>query len=779
MEHRLIEGGFQYLPFARSRIKALRAAGRDYATERFILDDATVAVRIVGDMEYIHITGGGCTLRMDSGVVDIGVVNENNPDRYKPGYLHESNAVAAYNAAFVPTTPVSSWRLNPSELSAGQLSGEVKKLSKFKGRVPYDHLTARSFTPKSAINPDPPPVTIPSDGDEDLADKKTAIAYCPASMFTGRTRLYVQAMYGQYLYKDDSFDSAGNNTAKAYVAPEKSENELPSLSVQAYQKADDDTVYPRVEIIVNTGIYLDPTTGKHWLMTVYYGYVTVYPLISSPCGESLRKYLITTDSTLKDPLDETDRNHLEAYILSCSLPWVKNKVEIALNSSVVPYSFGYGWHWNWSGTTADIVNHITVPMPYSVSSVLMKATHSRLTMTLSKPDADTDVWSGSISTVEGPEDWTLNRPVWCLAVPRWQDMRAMPDDGPPVYYLYKPTPDPELTSLFVCNAPFYVFYAKDVLQVCRVIITQTPAVDTRYSWTYGMAAGDVAGDNSPTFPGAQRSTVGMLGGFIDTKGGTGAYWTLKVTCGDQSVENLDYGRHQQTSTYESIDNKFSWGQPTPWSGGGGTVWADYYYREGYPPWAITTVRSFEPELHGHDVSADWDSYAYVADWDSRAAIAIPFYDAEAIYIKGYAEQIKGRSTRILRYIASANWKISERPFFLYGDPNSGGQIYTFYAYSPTYGWDYRHSPYEVYLPDDVVTTVVVDSEWLSCRAGRYTCDFGFDFDLFFGLGDTVGTTFDTRVSCDFGSPVIFGRLPVVGATGQAATVMRPGLVGWA
>lgn len=778
MEHRLIEGGFQYLPFARSRIQALRAAGRDYATERFILEDATVAVRIVGDMEYIHIVGGGCTLRMDSGVVDVGVVNRNNPDHLKPGYLHESSVVAAYNAAFLPTTPVSDWKLNPSPLSDGQLSGEVKKSGKFKGRVPYDHLTARSFTPRSVTNPNPPPANITDPGDQNLAAKKQAIAYCPASMFTGRTRLYVQSMYGQYLYEDDKFDSVGNNTAKAYPAPEFNQGGTPSISVQAYQKADDDTVYPRVEIIVSTGIYLDPSTGKHWLMTVYYGYMTVYPLISSPCGEALRKYLITTEQTppLKDPLDEVDRNHLEAYILSCSLPWVKNKVDVALNSDVVPYSFGYGWHWNWSGTKADIVNHTYEPN--GPSFIKMRATHSRLSMTLTKPDADTDVWSGSISTVEGPTDWTLHYPVWCLAVPRWMDMRAMPDDGPPIYYLYKPTPDPEVTALFACNAPIYVFYAKDVLQVCRVIVTYTPEKKgPRYSWTAGMAYGPVAGSDSETFPGALRSTLGMLGGFIDTKGNVGAYLSLKITCGDQLVENLDYGRHQTLSGYESIDNKVSWGMTVPWSGGGGPSWAAYQYRTGYPPHEITIVSSVQPEVHGHDVSAEWESYSYIEDWTSSAAIVIPFYDAEAVYIRGDTENIKSRTNRVTRYIASTSWKISERPFNILGDTQSGGQIYTFFDASPSFDTDWRHSPSEESLPDDIVTTTT-ETEWLSCRAGRFTCHFGFEFSLFFGPGDIVGATFDTRISCDFDNPVIFGKCPVVGATGQAATVMRAGLVGW-
>ncbi len=55
MEHRIILGGEQYLPFARSRIKALRATGLKYATQSFEIDGATVRVRIEGNHDHIYL----------------------------------------------------------------------------------------------------------------------------------------------------------------------------------------------------------------------------------------------------------------------------------------------------------------------------------------------------------------------------------------------------------------------------------------------------------------------------------------------------------------------------------------------------------------------------------------------------------------------------------------------------------------------------------------------------------------------------------------------------
>lgn len=59
MEHTLIQGGEQYLPFARSRIKALRATGLRYASQRFEVDGASILVRIADDQDYITLNGGG------------------------------------------------------------------------------------------------------------------------------------------------------------------------------------------------------------------------------------------------------------------------------------------------------------------------------------------------------------------------------------------------------------------------------------------------------------------------------------------------------------------------------------------------------------------------------------------------------------------------------------------------------------------------------------------------------------------------------------------------
>ena len=82
MEHRLIQGGEQFLPLARSCVAKLKKLGAPYANQSFEVDGASIKVRIEPGHEYIRIEGGACTLLMDSGLVDTGTFNPEFPAAY-------------------------------------------------------------------------------------------------------------------------------------------------------------------------------------------------------------------------------------------------------------------------------------------------------------------------------------------------------------------------------------------------------------------------------------------------------------------------------------------------------------------------------------------------------------------------------------------------------------------------------------------------------------------------------------------------------------------------
>lgn len=59
MEHKLVIGGEQWLPFARSCVVKLKKLGLPYADQSHVIEGVTIRVRIEPGHEYIHIDGGG------------------------------------------------------------------------------------------------------------------------------------------------------------------------------------------------------------------------------------------------------------------------------------------------------------------------------------------------------------------------------------------------------------------------------------------------------------------------------------------------------------------------------------------------------------------------------------------------------------------------------------------------------------------------------------------------------------------------------------------------
>lgn len=132
MEHKLIQGGEQYLPFARSRIKALRATGLRYASQQFEIDGVSIRVRIAGDQEFINITGDPAKIL--SGVIKGGdlidiPVPPGSPEGTAPirtmrGYKPTQNAWE-FSLGKNPNKPVSTFNDETRLAKAGDQYGAV------------------------------------------------------------------------------------------------------------------------------------------------------------------------------------------------------------------------------------------------------------------------------------------------------------------------------------------------------------------------------------------------------------------------------------------------------------------------------------------------------------------------------------------------------------------------------------------------------------------------------------------------------------------------------
>lgn len=785
MEHKLITGGEIYLPFARSRIKALRAAGLRHASQHYEIDGCSIKVRIEPDHDYITIIGGS-VLRMDSGVVDLGVTNETDPARFLPGTLIKSDLVEDYDASFTKAASKAPWWVNPGSGSRGQLSGEVRAAQRITGKIRKDGV-AKSFSPKNVVSGDPP-VPRPDTADETLLEKKRTADLCPPSMFTGRARLYAQAMFGQYLYDgkitagqesdNDPPTLAGGSMPALrlglYEDPDTARREAFREEVAAQRAAAEAAGYglifkdPYVVVLnINSGVYFDPTSGGHWLICPSNDEVRIYPLKSSAAGESARKWLKGKKRT---ELGEEDALHLEAYILSACRPHVEVAVVLPIGPAINAYSMGYGWHWNWSGTRADMVQNLAddEPIVGCISS-----THYRLSVDgVYDSETGETKWTASAGTIEGPVVWSTVRPICCITEPTWGNRQTIPD-GSPVRWSMKTTSN--LSPLFPCDAPFYAFYKKDELQVCRSSATKVAKEDRTVRFSPDYISLGPSGDPLDAYI-VEYVTTGPAGGFVEDSSGFSEHWVLTLSCGSSSV-TTKYNRIKHSNWTETKNKVYT--------GLSGTVWA-------YTGPFVNRYEYGDPKADGTYAYVDLYGYVsfprfggYTFNVESRheaessfgvAGAIIPFYDAEAAYlIQNTGDELLKNSMQIEEQFASftQHTRWSDLP------PSTATAEYIKNYSNRSMGGG--GGPIE-YPPDELIQSNLVKTTVMLHRAGGSTmgevtpqCMSLFDDPAL----DYVFAEFKTLTSVSFDNPVVRGITPGGAPLGMpGVAVDRPAIVGW-
>lgn len=763
--HKLIRGGEQYLPFAESKIRALRAAGLRHVTQRTVFPDAEVMVRLVGDIDYIEINGQDCTLGMDSGVVDVLTIAPAHPSRFLPGKLYETQDVAAYQAAFVPQVPPTGWRLNPADSNAGQIAGllRFRNRSAFRGRVPEDQQPARSFSPRRIEDTSTtPPSVIVDPADELLYLKKLAAALCPASIFTGRTRLYVQAMYGQHLYRSarGSTTPGANDKPTAVPGLAIGGSATPALVLQP-TPTDTEAGSP-VTLTTSSGVYLDAETGKHWLFVIGIGTVTVYPLVGSTCAESMRKHLITINSPVPQPLGDEDRAHLEAFILSTCLPSVQRKAVLTI-PAVEAFAMGYGWHWNRTGLAADIV--INAVFEQGGISRAMRSTHRRVTMTRRIDTEGVVTFEAALAVVEGPKDWAVHRALWTIAEPSWASLT-----------LLKTTP--RQSDLIECDAPFYAFYRGDDLQVCRVKVRFISGSEPKRTISTRFADSEVYGANDIGY-----STVGLLDGFLEERLNGVGYVEAEFRCGGEVLAGLTYGK---TNSGQRIDlkNKVHTGFIGPTVSDGSyqvntydtgypnenDIWEQAGPYEGFPNNSITAT-----------VEYDIRTVIVQESETSQATIVVPINDAEAVYLQGSINSERHEFGNTVHFNAGfAGVEYIRRARIWYPYSGDGGT----YTYVDRYGYNNGGAAsgadeISTTPVDETIATNPLNREALVCSAGTLPATFTQLGQFHANELEEVSAQFAT-LSTPRGSVVLApGHVEPVGLVTPLSETAVPVLVGWA
>lgn len=711
--------------------------------------------RAVNGTVTCFVGGGSASLIMDAGVIDLITTGSQAAGRYLRGKRQDTSATQAYNTRYAPppSGPYATWLTDPSDVPVNQMVGTVT-FQPFAGHLrPGDE--APSFMPaRKAVVPATDPASWADQPDDEvLVAKKFMAGSCPASIFTGRTRLYVQAMYGRTLYRYSSAASV-SPLADEVARPTLGSGGMPFLLLPAYARKADLTQYPAIELRTSSGVYFDPTTGKHWLMNVNGATLQVYPLLSSVAGEAARK-LLTAPLVDKSTLSQDDKDKLEAFILAYCLPDAQNTFAIALGGDPNGYSMGYGWHWNWSGTVADIVTNTNYDQGRqgAVQYTGMESTQRRIAVI---PDADPTKWTASKTVVEGPVRWTVNRLYWCIAEPEWSSGLQL-----------KTTPKTSL--LTECNAPFYAFYKRDELQVCRVTVNVLPPIGNSRTFSVNFA--------DPTYGVAPAEfTGGMLDGFCEDRYVTNTYYRATIAVGAASTTDLLLGRSDTWQRWD-IYGKTESTPPRRDTSSESLIASgtSYVVSYGYdsPYGTLDTATLVGPGQFGGafvpTVQFTRETSVTTRDQSSTFTFVVPFNDAEAVFLDTATFDHTSRGQRLVNVRQSQAF-VSARTW----TPQGGASVfYRNFLTGGSAGGAVSSS-----TPDPIVTDVNSHaSNLLGISAVAATMG---DLGTFHDGNDYAGVSYFSLSGVSVQNPVVLspgnGIASPIGIVGTAPTF--PALVGW-
>lgn len=780
------------LPLARSKITSIRASGLKWGSQRLIVGSAIVTAQVKGRQSYISVEGYGGTnlIEMDSGIIDVGaiVVTPEHGERFLAG---ERRYIPEYEHIFNLPIGNTSWWVHLR--GSGQIAGVISLGAKIVGRVRKDTET-NAFSPrtydggKDEFGNELPRVV---DGaDQNLVDKKRAAVFCPPSMFTGRARLYAQAMYGRALY----------------VRGKEPQDALVPTPTVVFGRGDPGFLLPdyagsgeRVWMNFNTGVFLDPVTKSHWLLCPTLGSITIYPLIADEMGERARFRL------KQGKLNDEDTLHLEAYILSSCRPDMSKAVTLSI-TEIVPWASGYGWHWNWSGTTADMVR-VTGSVPYDYS---FTSSHYRLTTTgtvipdydpldpkyvpgspeyVDDPTRSGDTkWEAQAFKVSGPHRFMVHTPVCCVVHPNWTNRYFGYDlDHIPIYWSEKLTINPSgWAQLFsFSDVPLYAFYKKDELQVAKLSLAIEGETRPR-SIEYSPGYVSIPDPNSPTSYFLQRHSRGNDSAYLRETFGVSGLQTYTLTCGSASV-SVKRGGNVRDMWIEDTEKTVVQGPPPIATVGfsapssirlrtGRATGVDNDHEATYV-YATPGVSIAYQAFAQNSISRFTTTTATTQKvWHGNCGGIIPFYDAEAFYLMEDTwreHEDLDRSTGV----GYGHYLGHDGGMILYG----GGAV-SYVGWS-TFEWmtgptsleEWVHTPNEVTIEADTVKKGV----YLVSSCGEaYTPGVTSSVYAMFenGFADYVGETFNTISSA---GPGAHSRGLVDINWPDMPGMRNPVIVGWA
>jgi hypothetical protein len=317
-----------------------------------------------------------CPIRvyLESGFLDLRSIGQCAETTYLPALLHFDTETAAYNLSLSA----------PMQLGVELIPSRLDEDSPLFGDVPTDGQA--SLAVGCAVKDQLASIIDPCHNlyvaggyCSGMVQKKQAQGDIPASMFSGKLRLFVQAMYGS-TNKDVSYDKGDAFSLKVT-------NEI-NITQKVLTKS------------FTGGSFLYTTDNYDYFICTYDAAVLKFTeLLINQSGRAIQEQLrirLAGDELIVGPTTPLFIKRVESLILASATINEENSIVILLNGATIEGApLDYGWHSNWKGDEATVVctkegagttlisNQYQLKITEAFNEVSQKYTFSAVVTTLS------------------------------------------------------------------------------------------------------------------------------------------------------------------------------------------------------------------------------------------------------------------------------------------------------------------------------------------------------------------------------------------------------------
>lgn len=505
-----------YLPFGVELVRKLIRQGRYVNSKTVAVDDGTrIHAKVVGEQRYLRIESPSpCELYMESGFTDWGAFGRHDPARFEPARVFYGD-------------------MDPT----GRLYGKVKNGA---GSEPpaSGQYSPRAFFYKDRKESEP---YFPES--ESLWKKKIAAREIPASLYSGKMRLFVQAKYGGALFRSSGGDALFDWEPLCRIKEHLWAQQPYFVTSKGVPLKNDSSL--------TTGLYTDENDGSYWLLQAA-DILTVHRVDLTECGQAMYRFMKADEKKHAErgqPFTREKRAEYEAYMLADAK--ISSEFKFTLQNLPAIAPVAYGWKFNWNGSKATC---ISLNQHGSGNNTYWRASRQDFTVTrdtyknvsgIEDPIArERARWSMTSANQDNAGEFTFTFARSSLWAPRWFDMMQELVSGTNVHEV-----------LLAGGGPLYCWYDdKDELVLCNYSISASPDEETEFeSPPYPVCSGIVHRQGGLRGATSKHTLTGRTTHSIEV-GANG--FTLKSGSGTKVLYEVDIPETGEIYAVEPYKTRF-------------------------------------------------------------------------------------------------------------------------------------------------------------------------------------------------------------------------------